>query len=110
MKRGFEKQEKQAVKKKKKKSLDAQDAFRSLLQVQQERQANPDDADKVKATSCRQEGARGPPKPTATALQISVPVLTEGPSHTAVEMNIYQNPSILSMSHPISLLVVGVSR
>ena len=78
--------------------------------MQQERQANPDDADKVKATSCRQEGARGPPKPTATALQISVPVLTEGPSHTAVEMNIYQNPSILSMSHPISLLVVGVSR
>lgn len=109
MKRGFEKQEKQAVKKKKK-CLDAQDAFRSLLQVQQERQANPDDADKVKATSCRQEGARGPPKPTATPLQISVPVLTEGPSHTAVEMNIYQNPSILSMSHPISLLVVGVSR
>ena len=96
--------------KKKKKSLDAQDAFRSLLQVQQERQANLDDADKVKATSCRQEGARGPPKPTATALQISVPVLTEGPSHTAVEMNIYQNPSILSMSHPFSLLVVGVSR
>lgn len=108
MKRGFEKQEKQAVKKKK--CLDAQDAFRILLQVQQERQANPDDADKVKATSCRQEGARGSPKPTATPLQISVPVLTEGPSHTAMEMNIYQNPSILSMSHPISLLVVGVSR
>ena len=92
----------------KKKCLVAQDAFRSLLQVQQERQANLDGVDKAKATSCRQEGARGPPKPTATPLEISVPVLTEGPGHTAVEMNIYQNPSVLSVSYPISLLVVGV--
>ena len=36
----------------KKKCLDAQDAFRSLLQVQQERQANLDGVDKAKATSC----------------------------------------------------------